>query len=67
MVHPAGEGRDNARHRELEEQGRELSDGDAGLYTEDVQLQVVDLLELLHDSRLLWREAWEEISLDSIG
>ena len=67
MVHPAGKGFDDTLHLELEEQGGQLSDGDAGLYAENVQLQVVGLLKQA-DNLLFWfREIREEISFDSIG
>jgi Tfp pilus assembly ATPase PilU len=67
MIHTAGEGFDDAFHFELEKDGCELSDRDAGLDTEDIELQVVGLLKQA-DNLLFWfREIREEISFDSIG
>ena len=56
MVHPTNERFDDTFHLKLEEQGGQLSDRDAGLHTEDVQLQVVGLLEQTDDAGFLRRE-----------
>lgn len=67
MIHTAGEGFDDAFHFELEKEGCELSDGDAGLDTEDIKLQVVGLLKQTDDCLFFWCQVGKEISFDSIG
>ena len=67
MIHAAGEGFDDAFHFELEKEGCELSDGDAGLDTDDIQLQVVGLLKETNNLSLWFCQVRKEISFDSIG
>ena len=67
MIHTTGEGFDNTFHFELEQEGSELSDGDAGLDTEDIELQVVGLLKQTDDCLFFWCQVRKEISFDSIG
>ena len=66
MVHAAGERLDDALHLELEEQGGQLSDGDAGLHAENVQLQVVSLLEQTDDATFLRREVRKQSPFDAL-
>lgn len=66
MIHAAGEGFYDAFHFELEEEGCELSDGDAGLDADDVELQIVGLLEQTDDLLFIRCQIGEERTFDTI-
>ena len=67
MIHAAGEGFDHTFHLELEQESGQLSDRQACLHADDIQLQVVGLLKETDDLLFFWCQVWEEISFDSIG
>ena len=67
MIHAASEGLYHALHLQLEEQSRQLSDRDASLHADDVQLQVVGLFQQTHNARLIRREIHKQAPFDTLG
>ena len=67
VIHSSCQCSHDAFHLQGEEESREASHLDVGLYGDDVDLQVVVLGEDIHDGLLFCREVGEETSLDTLS
>ena len=67
MVHTASEGLHDTLHLELEQEGCELSDRNAGLHADDIQLQIIGLLKEANNLSFWFREVRETTPFDAVG
>ena len=59
VISTASQWLDNALHLQREKQGSKLTNGDISAHTEHVQLQVVGLLQQVHDALFISSEVWD--------
>ena len=59
VISTASQWLDNALHLQREKQGSKLTNGDISTHTKHIQLQVVGLLQQVHDALFISSEVWE--------
>ena len=65
MITASSQRSDDTLHLQLKQEGCQSSDGNARLYTEDIQLQIVCFLKTIYDHLFFLRQLREEMAFDS--